>query len=119
MFFSDDWSFFSWSESIGDTFNIEDKSDTSKNPFLSWEFGLELGGENVGVTSVFGLVDWALIDTLVNLLSGGKVCCSAVDDWYDGEKFLWSRLFKLSNSSIPSGTFNLETKDISTFFAWW
>jgi hypothetical protein len=119
MFLSDDWNFFSCSKSIGDTFNIEDKSDTSKHPFLGWEFGLELSGENIGVTSVFCLVDWALIDTLINLLSGGKISGSAVDDWDDREKFLWSRFFKLSNSGIPSGTFNLETKDVSTLFAWW
>jgi len=64
---SDDWNFFSWSESVGNTFNIKNQGDSSKNPFLSWKFGLELGGENVGVTSVFCLVDWALIDTLVDL----------------------------------------------------
>jgi hypothetical protein len=33
-FLSDYWNFFSWSESIGDTFNIKNKGDTSKNPFL-------------------------------------------------------------------------------------
>ena len=87
---SDQWNFFSWGESIGDTFNIKDQGDTSKNPLLGWEFGLELGCEHVGVSSVFGLVDWALIDTLINLNSCWDLVSSAVDNWNNGELFLWS-----------------------------
>jgi hypothetical protein len=86
---------------------------------LGWEFGLELGCEHVGVSSVFCLVDWALINTLINLDRCWDLVGSAIDNWDNRELFLWSGLFKLSNSSIPSGSFNLETKDIGTFFAWW
>jgi len=116
---SDELDFFACCESVGNTFNIKDKSYTSKNPFLWWKFGLELGGENVGVTSVFCLVAWALIDSSINLDGGWKWHGSAVHDWHDRELLLWSRLFKLSDGGIPSGSFDLETEDISTLFAWW
>jgi hypothetical protein len=33
--------------------------------------------------------------------------------------FLWSGFFKLTQGNIPSSSFNLETKDVGSFFAWW
>ena len=117
---SDEWNFFSWGEGIGDTFDIKNECNTSKDPLLWWEFCLQLGGENVSVTSILSLVAWALVDVLVYLFdSGGDDLSSAVNDWHNGELFLWSRFFKLTNSSIPSSSFNLETEDVGTFFAWW
>ena len=116
---SNERSFFSWSKGIGGTFNIEDQGNTSKNPFLSWQFGLELGSENICVSSIFCLVDWALINSWVYLESVLKLSSSAINNWYNRELLLWSRFFKLSNTSIPSSAFNLETKDVGTLFAWW
>jgi len=117
---SDEWDFFSWSESVRNTFNIKNKSDTSKDPFLWWKFGLQLGSEHVSITSVLGLVAWALVNVCVNFLNASwNDLSSAVNDWHNGELFLWSRLLKLTDSSIPSSSFNLESEDVSSLFAWW
>jgi len=80
-FLSDECNFFSWGESVRDTFNIKNQGDTSKNPFCGWEFGLELGCEHVGVSSIFCLVDWALINTLINLDRCWDLVGSAVYNW--------------------------------------
>jgi len=116
---SDEYNFFACCESVRNTFNIKNKRNTSKNPFLWRKFGLELGGENVGVTSVFCLVAWALIDSSINLGGSWELHSSAVHNWEDRELLLWSGLFKLSDGGVPSGSFDLETEDISTLFAWW
>jgi hypothetical protein len=45
--------------------------------------------------------------------------CTAVDDWHNTKWFLSKAFFKLTDSWIPSGTFDLETEDVGTFFDWW
>jgi hypothetical protein len=75
--------FFSWGKGIGDTFDVKNQGNTSKYPFLRWEFSLELSGENVGGTSIFCLVDWALVDSWINLLCKMELSGFAVDNWYN------------------------------------
>jgi len=82
--------FFSWSKSVRNTFNIKNKGYTSKNPFLWWEFGLQLSGENVSVTSVLCFVTWTFVDILVYLKIVGDHGGSTVNNWHDRELLLWS-----------------------------
>jgi len=87
---------------------------------LWWKFSLELGCEDIGVTTSLCLVNWALVDTLVFLCvmvtnHGG----TAVYDWDNTEQLLWSTLFKLADSWLPTCSFNLETEHVSSFLYWW
>jgi hypothetical protein len=66
-----------------------------------------------------GLVDWAFVNGFVLFAIWGKWNGSAVYDWDHTEWFLREGFFKLSDSWIPSCTFDLETEDISTFLDWW
>jgi hypothetical protein len=87
---SNKWNLFSWGKSVRNTFNIKNDCNTSKNPFLRRKFGLQLGCENISVTSVLGFVDWAIVNVLIWLELWHDLGGSAVDNWHNGELLLWS-----------------------------
>lgn len=73
---------------------------------------LELCNGHEGLASRLVHVDGALIDTLLFFTfdNGHRL---AVDDGDDGELLLGLGLFQ-ATGLVPSGTFNLESEDVST-----
>lgn len=66
---------------FSNTFNIQNKGGTTKNPFSRWISGLQLGGENKVVTSVFSLIAWTLIETLILFSISLDKLSFAVNHW--------------------------------------
>lgn len=95
-------------EGIGDTFNIENHGHTGQNPFEDVVLRLQLGWEDVGLSSGLGLVDRADVDALVFLVTHHD--CAAEHGGDNAEVLLRFALFQ-SIVWIPSGTFDLESKD--------
>ena len=75
-------------ESIGDAFDIEDQSDTCKDPSKRWMLGLKLREGNECLSSGLVHVDRALVNTLLFFSFNNKHGL-AVDDRNDRELFLW------------------------------
>jgi len=75
--------------------------------------GLELRSKHVGGTTVFGLVDGALVDTLL-LLGVVDWQCTAVNHRHNRELFLWLGLLQVA-VRIPAGSFDLEAEHVGAF----
>jgi len=103
-------------EGVGDTLDVKDDGHTGDDPLLRRSLGLELGVEHIGCTSSLGLVDGALVHVLLLSAVGWDWQRAAVDDGHDRELLLRVALLELAKGGVPTGTFNLETEDVSTLF---
>ena len=88
VFYSHQLQFFSWSESIRNTLDIENNGDSCDDPLGWWHLGLKLSSEHVGVSSSLRLVAWALVNTSVLLHINLDESGSAIDDWHHTEWLL-------------------------------
>jgi len=113
------WSLFAWGVGIRHTFDVHDQGDTSEYPLVWVDLGLQLSGEDVGGTTSNGHVDWARVDTLILLAFWGERNRAAVHDWQDTEWLLGEALLELTDGWVPSGTLDLQSKDIGTLLDWW
>jgi hypothetical protein len=60
-----------------------------------------------------------LVDTEVNFAFWHKWYRAAIDNRHHTEWLLGEAFFELSDSWIPSCSFNLQSEHICTFFHWW
>lgn len=96
--------FLAHQEGIGDTFNIENHGHAGQSPFEDVVLCLQLGWEDIGLSSGLSLVDRANVDALLFFVTHHD--CTAEHDRDNAEILLRLTLFK-SIVLIPSGTFDL------------
>merc|ERR1711966_516244 len=82
---------------------------TGEDPLHWWMLSLQLGCEDVSISSDLRLVDWALVHALL-LLAILHQDWAAQDNWNHAELLLGFALFEAS-ICIPSGSVNLQAED--------
>ena len=79
--------------------------------------GLQLSCENKCVSSIFGSVARALVETLVFFALHWNRHCLAVDHWQHTEHFLRSAFFKHAGLLVPPRAFQHKPKDIGSLLS--
>ena len=92
---------------------LEQKSDTTKDPFGRLLLGFEVEGPNKCWTSLLGLVHRTLID--ISCLHSVDGDCLDEYNRHSRSEFLQSRFTNHTGLCIPSGSLHEKTMDVGTF----